>query len=175
MKNVLSTSLLAALLISSPALAQQGRSQKRPQPSQSLDSRQPSASQDTQPWSKGGKVPKSYQSSQYTVTDWQHRNLRAPAKGSHWVRNDSNQYALTNRSGTISELVGQGDYPDTHRWARGERIPGSYRNGGYVVNDWQAHHLTRPRQGYHWVHVNNQYLLIAIATGLIGSLIANGQ
>lgn len=165
MKHALTAAFAATLLLASPAIARVAP------PQRDHSQAQPATAQ----WARGDKVPKTYQKSQYTVSDWRHRNLKAPAKGSRWVRNDNSQYALTDRRGTVSEIANQSDHPDTHRWSRGERVPSSYRGGDYVVSDWHARHLKKPGRGYHWVHVNNQYLLIAIATGLIGSLIADGQ
>lgn len=57
------------------------------------------------------------------------------------------------------------------RWARGERLPPSY--WGYGV-DYRRHHLRRPPSGYRWVRVNDDYVLAAIATGLILEVI-NGR
>ena len=62
-----------------------------------------------------------------------------------------------------------------HRWARGERLPSSYyQNRGYYV-DYRSHHLRRPPYGYRWVQVDNNYALVAIATGLIASIIASNN
>jgi Ni/Co efflux regulator RcnB len=33
--------------------------------------------------------------------------------------------------------------------------------------DWRAHHLRQPPGGYQWVQVDGQYVLVALATGLI--------
>jgi Ni/Co efflux regulator RcnB len=168
MKYALTAALAIAMLGNTSAMAQQHNAQK--------DSHAGGQTQgNIAQWSKGGQVPDQYKKSQYTVTDWKNRNLQAPDKGSHWVRNDNNQYALATHQGVISDVVSQDAYPDTHAWSRGERVPSQYRSGDYVVSDWQSHHLKRPSRGHHWVHVNNQYLLVAIATGLIGSLVADGR
>ncbi|WP_326541937.1 RcnB family protein [Pseudorhodoferax sp.] len=58
-----------------------------------------------------------------------------------------------------------------HRWHRGERLPPSYRTRYYVVDNWRGHHLHRPPRGYHWVQVGADYVLIAIATGIIAQVI----
>ena len=58
--------------------------------------------------------------------------------------------------------------PEFHR---GGRIPGEYRNHEYVVDDWRAHHLTPPPRGHHWVQVGADYVLVAIATGIIAQLV----
>jgi Ni/Co efflux regulator RcnB len=59
------------------------------------------------------------------------------------------------------------------RFQRGGYAPYEYRNRGYAVNDWRARHLSAPPQGYQWVHADNSnnYALIAIATGLIASIV----
>ena len=57
------------------------------------------------------------------------------------------------------------------QYYRGGRIPAQYRNRQYVVNDWRAHHLYAPRRGQQWVQVGSDYVLIAIATGVIAQLV----
>ncbi|GAA4005670.1 hypothetical protein GCM10022279_32170 [Comamonas faecalis] len=57
------------------------------------------------------------------------------------------------------------------RWHRGDRVPARYRGRQYVVNNWRAHHLNAPPRGYHWVQYGSDYLLVAIATGVIAQLI----
>jgi Ni/Co efflux regulator RcnB len=56
---------------------------------------------------------------------------------------------------------------------RGGHIPGEYRNRQYYVSDWRGHHLSAPPRGYQWVQVGGDYVLIALATGLIANLILN--
>ena len=60
-------------------------------------------------------------------------------------------------------------------WRRGGYLPREYRNHQYVVNNWRAHRLSAPPRGYQWVQVGSDYVLAAIATGLIASLILNSQ
>ncbi len=59
-----------------------------------------------------------------------------------------------------------------HGWKKGQRLPTTYRSNRYVVNDWRARHLRQPPRGYHWVRADNDYVLAAVATGLIASIIA---
>lgn len=63
------------------------------------------------------------------------------------------------------------DRREYRRWARGQRIPQSY--WGYGV-DYRSHHLRRPPNGYRWVRYNDDYILAAVATGLILEVI-NGR
>jgi Ni/Co efflux regulator RcnB len=58
-------------------------------------------------------------------------------------------------------------------WHRGGRLPATYRSHQYVVNDWRGHHLSAPPRGYQWVQVGNDYVLAAIATGIIAQLLLN--
>lgn len=69
-----------------------------------------------------------------------------------------------------------GDYrrPDDHRWARGERLPQAYWTRGQYV-DYRHHHLRQPPRGYQWVQVNDNYILIALTSGLISQIIAGGR
>ncbi len=61
--------------------------------------------------------------------------------------------------------------PPPRAWARGDRLPHYSRGGYYVVNDWHSHRLHRPNPGYQWVRVGPEYLLVAVATGVIASII----
>ncbi|MDB6002643.1 MAG: hypothetical protein JWP52_4342 [Rhizobacter sp.] len=54
---------------------------------------------------------------------------------------------------------------------RGGRLPTEYRSRQYVVNDWRNHHLSAPPRGYQWVQTGADYVLAAIATGLIAQVL----
>ncbi|MDR6432054.1 RcnB family protein [Brucella pseudogrignonensis] len=56
------------------------------------------------------------------------------------------------------------------RWSRGERY-GDWRRH-QEIKDYQRYGLLKPGRGQHWVKVDNQYLLIAGATGLIAGILA---
>jgi Ni/Co efflux regulator RcnB len=67
----------------------------------------------------------------------------------------------------------RGDGYRYRHWRRGERVPYAYR-GAYV--DWRAYHLRRPPYGYEWRRTDTgDYILAAIATGLIASVILNNR
>jgi len=63
---------------------------------------------------------------------------------------------------------GAGPY---HEFHRGDRLPAEYRHRQYVVDDWRGHHLSAPPRGYHWVQTGGDYVLVAIATGVILQLL----
>ena len=50
---------------------------------------------------------------------------------------------------------------------RGERLAPAYRHRNYVVEDWRLHRLRTPPRGHQWVAIGADYLLVAIATGII--------
>lgn len=65
------------------------------------------------------------------------------------------------------------DYrPGYQVWRRGQRLPNYYQS--YVIYDYPRYRLRPPPRGYHWVRSNNDYILAAIATGLILEVISNG-
>ena len=64
----------------------------------------------------------------------------------------------------------RGAGPD-HDFYRGARLPAEYRNHQYVVNDWRGHGLRTPPRGYQWVQTGGDYVLVAIATGIILELL----
>jgi Ni/Co efflux regulator RcnB len=67
---------------------------------------------------------------------------------------------------------GPGAGPE-HNFYRGGRLPPEYRSPVYVVDDWRDHRLTQPPRGYHWVQTGGDYVLVAVATGIIASILLN--
>jgi Ni/Co efflux regulator RcnB len=67
---------------------------------------------------------------------------------------------------------GPGAGPD-HNFYKGGRLPANYRGREYVVDDWRGHHLSAPPRGYQWVQVGGDYVMVAVATGIIASLLLN--
>ena len=70
-------------------------------------------------------------------------------------------------------------YPRAHvgrpHWSRGDRLYRDYRGSQYYVNDWRRYNLRRPPRGYRWVRVDNDYMLVAITTGIIMDIIMMNQ
>ncbi|WP_144108159.1 RcnB family protein [Paraburkholderia sp. BCC1886] len=60
-------------------------------------------------------------------------------------------------------------------WHRGDRLPSEYRDRNYVVDDWHDHGLQAPPRGYHWVGVNGDYVLAAVATGVIANVLLSAH
>jgi Ni/Co efflux regulator RcnB len=54
-----------------------------------------------------------------------------------------------------------------HKWRRGDRLPRAYYSRPYVIANYGHYHLRRPPRGCHYVRVNNDVVLAAVATGVI--------
>ena len=57
-------------------------------------------------------------------------------------------------------------------WRKGGHVPPAYR--GYYVQDYGYYGLRPPPRGYRWVYADNNFVLMALASGLIADIVANG-
>ena len=62
------------------------------------------------------------------------------------------------------------EYGGGHNFHNGERMGYNDWAGAQPV-DYRQHHLRRPPHGYEWRQSNGQYILAAVATGLVASVI----
>lgn len=83
-------------------------------------------------------------------------------------RNDRDDYQV--RDDHRGEGRGAGP---RHDLRKGQRVPAEYRTRQYVVDDWRGHRLSAPPRGQHWVQAGGDYVLVAIATGVIASVLLN--
>jgi Ni/Co efflux regulator RcnB len=105
-------------------------------------------------------------------------NENAYQNGPQQGRNDNQQGRDQNRNeqgATPYQSQNSNDVRDNPHWSRGDRLSSEYRDSRYVVSDWKNEHLRKPPGGYHWVRTNNQYVLAAVATGLISDIMAANQ
>ncbi|EJL34798.1 putative integral membrane protein [Caulobacter sp. AP07] len=56
-------------------------------------------------------------------------------------------------------------------WQRGQRLDARYRDNRYYVRDYHRYGLRAPPRGYRWQRVDDSYILAAVATGVIMSVI----
>jgi Ni/Co efflux regulator RcnB len=54
-----------------------------------------------------------------------------------------------------------------HRWVRGERLPVGFYARPYWIEDYGVWGLRAPPRGYHWVRVDGDAVLAAVATGIV--------
>lgn len=57
-------------------------------------------------------------------------------------------------------------------WRRGGYVPGPYRR--FYVQDYGYYGLRPPPPGYRWVYADGNFVMMALATGLIADVIING-
>lgn len=57
-----------------------------------------------------------------------------------------------------------------HHWSKGKRVPEWQRR--QAVRDYHRYGLKRPAHGQRWVKVDNDFLLISAATGIIAAIAA---
>ena len=86
-----------------------------------------------------------------------------------------NHYQNRGNRGHAQNYRGMYDRGRHEGWyKRGGHMPREYRGGSYVVTDWRSRHLRQPPRGYHYVRSDNgDFLLVAITTGIIASILAN--
>ena len=91
------------------------------------------------PWTVGQSL--GYYRTRFQQVDYRQEQLRRPARGHYWVRDDRGDYLRINRSGRIMEIVISGNQPRDRRqsWrdARNDaRWDDSRHNGYYRDNQW---------------------------------------
>lgn len=59
------------------------------------------------------------------------------------------------------------------QFRRGGYIPREFRHQQYRVANYRAYRLSAPPRGHQWVQVGADYVLIAMATGLIAHIVLN--
>lgn len=60
-----------------------------------------------------------------------------------------------------------------HRWNRGDRFDSRYATNYTVIANPGYYHLRQAPCGYRWVRSGNNAVLVAIASGIIGAVLAN--
>ncbi|MBS0910466.1 RcnB family protein [Tatumella sp. JGM118] len=60
-----------------------------------------------------------------------------------------------------------------HHFEPGQRFPHDFRGPRYRVDDWHRRGLPAPPYGQRWSYIDGNYVLVAVATGVITSIILN--
>ena len=63
--------------------------------------------------------------------------------------------------------------PGYAAWRRGAYLPSYYRSNHYRIYDYGRYRLRAPPRGYYWYRSGDDFLLAAIATGLIFEVISH--
>jgi Ni/Co efflux regulator RcnB len=62
------------------------------------------------------------------------------------------------------------DRGQSHHWNRGEHMGYDDWSNAQAV-DYRHHHIRRPPRGYEWRESDGQFILAAVATGVVASII----
>src|SRR6188768_3644510 len=80
------------------------------------------------------------------------------------------------RGGYDNNRWDRNDNRGGQRWERGQRLPSQYRGRDRYVSDWGRYRLSAPPRGYGYYRQDNgDFVLAALATGLIASLVAGNN
>jgi Ni/Co efflux regulator RcnB len=63
-------------------------------------------------------------------------------------------------------------YVRHNEWKKGYHMRQEDWNRGERIDDWRGYHLRQPPSGYEWREVDGNYVLAAVATGVVASVIA---
>ena len=101
-----------------------------------------------------------------------------PASAADFNRHDRGRYEqVQNRKVVRNRVVinryNTNRYAQAHRWNRGDRFDRRYASNYMVVTNPYAYNLRPAPYGYHWVRSGNDAVLVALASGIIGALVAN--
>ena len=103
------------------------------------------------------------------------RDYRRDRRNDHRAdrRNDRRDYRQDNRYRYENQRRPSVYYYNARgpNFRRGHHLPHELRNRQYVVTDYRGHRLSAPPRGQQWVQVGGDYVLVAIATGIIASII----
>jgi len=92
-------------------------------------------------------------------------------------KKDHNNQAQQHDNGGKNDDAGKFKRDDSrgggpkHDLRRGQKLSAEYRDNRYVVSDWKARRLSAPPRGQHWVRAGDDYVLAAIATGVITQIL----
>lgn len=85
---------------------------------------------------------------------------------------DQNRNFVQNRFVT-NRFNGFDNRYEGRQWQRGERFDGRYATNYAFIDNPGYYNLGPAPYGYHWVRSGDDAVLVAIASGLIGALVAN--
>ncbi|WP_338562005.1 RcnB family protein [Erwinia sp. E_sp_B01_3] len=89
------------------------------------------------------------------------------AQGNQQRQSQANQHAAK------PQHVSEQRQTQHHDFHQGRPLPKRYRGDGYQVTDWHKRGLKAPPAGHRWQNVDGNYVLIAVATGVITSIITH--
>jgi Ni/Co efflux regulator RcnB len=80
---------------------------------------------------------------------------------------------VTNRFVTNNHRFRNDNRFQQRRWNRGDRFDSRYAMNYMVISNPGYYHLRQAPYGYRWVRSGDNAVLVAIASGIIGAVLAN--
>jgi Ni/Co efflux regulator RcnB len=96
-----------------------------------------------------------------------------PASAAGFDRHDRGRYEQINKRVVVKNRGGNRNHFQARRWQRGERFNRAYATNYTVISNPYNYHLRAAPYGYRWVRSGNDAVLVAIASGIIGAVLAN--
>lgn len=59
------------------------------------------------------------------------------------------------------------------RWSKGQHLDRDHRRHVVHQRDYRRYRLYHPPRGHQWVRVGDDYMLVAVTSGIIGAIIGN--
>ena len=104
--------------------------------------------------------------------------IATPASAAGFRGHDRGRYEQVNKRIVVqNRFVTQNRFQQNrfqqHRWNRGDRFDRRYATNYTVIANPGYYHLRQAPYGYRWVRSGNDAVLVAIASGIIGAVLAN--
>jgi Ni/Co efflux regulator RcnB len=105
----------------------------------------------------------------------------APASAAQWNGHGSSHATRDNRQPANraayrpqQRVTYRQNYQPTYRaWNRGDRFDSRYASNYRVIDNYRDYQLQAPPYGYQWEQSDNDAVLVALTSGLIGAVIGN--
>jgi Ni/Co efflux regulator RcnB len=104
--------------------------------------------------------------------------VATPASAADFGRHDRGRYEQVHKRQVthkriVKQRVVKQRFVNARKWQRGQRFDHRYAMNYRVVSNPYYYNLRPAPYGYRWVQSGNDAVLVAIAGGLIGAIIAN--
>ncbi|MDT9599369.1 RcnB family protein [Sphingosinicella rhizophila] len=95
-----------------------------------------------------------------------------PAAAAPFGHNDRGRYEQV-RHNDDGQRTMKSSYRQSHRWSKGQRFDRRYARSYRMIDNPRAYRLRDAPRGYRWVRSDNDAVLVAITSGIVGAVLAN--
>ena len=83
------------------------------------------------------------------------------------------QAAHNDNRRAVTKPVAKAPQVEGRIWRKGERFESRYARNYRVIDNPRAYRLSDAPRGYRWVQSDNDAILVAVTSGVIGAIIGN--